>query len=386
MKIIQGAKTLTIELETRLKDKRHQAEFKRLLDTDLVDAIQYAKSFNGTKVRVGSIRETRSKIDSIQDSLAIKPKNSIARLYEGMFDAEANHKPLQIGLGDWIGVEIECFIPYRRARSIFDDCEIEIGEGITYCEPGEGCNECGDCDSDCDGHEDLCEGHDNGEPGESEWRQALCSYFESLKIKRVSVKEDGSIDADSGYFPAEITILFLRQNREPLRQLCDALAKLGAEVNRTCGMHVHLDQRGRTMAKVEHRAHALTLALPLLASMVPMSRRRNNYCKLSASLFTGSERYHAINCTAYKKYQTLEVRLHSATRDFDKISNWIDLLLLIQDSDLEDSTLNSVDDLCLAVNVPERLIQYIEARIARFSNENAKEQAGQDTQTAEVAA
>jgi hypothetical protein len=390
MKVSHGPKSLTIELETRFKDKRHRAEFKRLLDVDLVEAVQYAKSFNGVKVRIPSVRDERSKIDSVNDLLALKSTGSIVQLYHHMFDAEANHKPLNIGLGEWIGVEIECCIPYDKSHVLFERNGIHVGPDTTFCDPGEGCNECCD-DEDCES--DHCEGHEGEDSSDTAWRKALGEFFEAKKIKRVSVKDDGSIDAEDGCFGVEVTILFLKNNREPLKQLCNALSDLGAEVNRSCGMHVHLDQRGRTLQKVKARANALGLALPLLASMVPKSRRRNNYCKLAVSSLSGSERYYAINCTAFEKYKTIEVRLHSATRDFDKISNWIDLLLLIQDAetggtygDGEWNNISSLSDLAMAINVPERLIKYVEARISRFSNDDANEQAGQDTQTAEVAA
>ena len=139
-------------------------------------------------------------------------------------------------------------------------------------------------------------------------------------------KHDGSIRADEGY-GHEIAGLLVRREMEPrLWRLCQSMQKLGLRVNRSCGFHVHLDQRGETEAAVIKRATVMNAWLEALQEIVPASRRSNDYCRWGISR---SCRYRAVNVTAFTKYQTLEVRLHSGTVDYTKAIAWIRLLEML---------------------------------------------------------
>jgi hypothetical protein len=71
----------------------------------------------------------------------------------------------------------------------------------------------------------------------------------------------------------------------------------------------------------------MTAWLIALKEFVPESRRNNNdYCALS---FSETNRYRAVNFTAFRKFKTLEIRLHSGTVDYTKIIAWIRLLELL---------------------------------------------------------
>ena len=64
-----------------------------------------------------------------------------------------------------------------------------------------------------------------------------------------------------------------------------------------------------------------------LKEFVPESRRNNtDYAALS---FSETNRYRAVNFTAFRKYKTLEIRLHSGTVDYTKIIAWIRLCELL---------------------------------------------------------
>ena len=74
------------------------------------------------------------------------------------------------------------------------------------------------------------------------------------------------------------------------------------------------------------RAKIMDAWLHAMRELVPASRRANDFCKFGVS---EGHRYHAVNFTAFAKYQTLEVRLHSGTTDYTKVLAWIRLCELL---------------------------------------------------------
>ena len=109
-------------------------------------------------------------------------------------------------------------------------------------------------------------------------------------------------------------------------------------------------------------------SLPLLASMVPKSRRDNQYCKLDVNSPNSSSRYYAINLQSLNKFNTIEVRLHSGTTDFDKIIHWARLLNGIRLSQFK-GIISNVNDLTKLDNrVDETTLEYIQNRIDLFSD------------------
>lgn len=152
--------------------------------------------------------------------------------------------------------------------------------------------------------------------------------------KWVNIGTDGSIRTDRGQIGRELRVCIKKDElREVITPLMAALTKLGAKVNKSCGLHVHLDQRnslnpGESFDK-------LVRSLGLLYLVVPKSRRENSFCKknrrLDFSDAVHSERYKAINAAAYRRYKTLEVRLFGGTLNAGKIINWIEVLHAIAD-------------------------------------------------------
>jgi hypothetical protein len=153
-------------------------------------------------------------------------------------------------------------------------------------------------------------------------RKALC---DALPIW-AGVTGDGSIAPTEGN-AHEVRVLLVRRELEPrLFRLCKRLDALGLKVNRSCGLHVHLDQRGQTEQQVERRAKVMDAWLCALQELVPASRRENSYCRFGTSW---KDRYRAVNLCAFSAHRTLEVRLHSGTTDYTKILAWVRLLELL---------------------------------------------------------
>jgi hypothetical protein len=148
---------------------------------------------------------------------------------------------------------------------------------------------------------------------------------------------DGSVSPTSDtHYGGEVRLcLPMEKLRELLPQIVQKLRQVGAVVNRSCGMHVHLDYREGKDKAVE-AYQRLATAEALLLELVPTSRKGNNYCRDVryrdfAKAEAQGDRYHTINAMSYHKYHTIEVRLFGGTLNEVKIMNWIELLYAIAD-------------------------------------------------------
>lgn len=380
IKMKKENKRVTFELSANIKDKKHIYFLNQLLQKgQIADALAYINSFNAKKRanRIYQVSELKYtlKQNNKEDALAVKGSGFYLKQMMSIFDPDKSHKPTEMELGKWIGVEIECFIPYNKALKVFRMNGIDVDiDSDTYDCGGDYSDECS---------ENGCHGEHERDSNYSEnsFRKSLGELFREKKIRRVSIKDDGSIRADDDCFGVEFTCLITQKDRSSLIQLCDMLKLLGARVNKSCGMHVHLDQRDLVdqdsgyvnSPKLMKRGRNFKNVLNVLAMMVPHSRRTNSFCRLIMNRVKSGSRYAAINMAAFKRFQTIEIRLHSATTDFNKINNWIDLLILIQNSDRKNYSVDSFDEFCFELNVPEKLIEYMESRIAEFQSETAIE-------------
>ena len=171
-------------------------------------------------------------------------------------------------------------------------------------------------------------------------REALIYEFINHGIETgLDVKGDGSIDPPAGYRGHEIAIT--APEKDIVAKVCKILKKLKGGVNKTCGLHVHLDTRTRDKEAVYK---TLVDKLPTLSKMVAKHRLKNRYCILNSSISRSmineydeapdmyhysdmGGKYNAINgCT---EYDTVEVRLHEGTLDNKKINKWIKTLTKI---------------------------------------------------------
>lgn len=142
------------------------------------------------------------------------------------------------------------------------------------------------------------------------------------------VASDGSIRPPSGQNGHEIRVLLDRSIAEPrLFNLCKRFATLGLRVNKSCGLHVHLDARSMSFAEVMARAKVMDKWLHAMMELLPVSRRDNSYCKWGVAQH---DRYRAVNVYSYSTHKTIEVRCGSATLDYNKVLAWLRLVELIR--------------------------------------------------------
>ena len=199
------------------------------------------------------------------------------------------------------------------------------------------------------------------------------------------LKDDGSVEADDKY-GHELTILTTeRTYQADLKKICRVLnSECAADINASCGLHVHLDMRGR----VKERAYEnLVRAQDILFQMQPLSRRTNTFCKPSPRNFQytvdNRERYLAINPCAYRRHKTIEVRLHSGTTNAIKITNWVELLLKIVNKrkelafDLTDLKLFNKE-----IKVRNKIKRYMIERIRSFATRAVPTPIGDDNMNA----
>lgn len=207
-------------------------------------------------------------------------------------------------------------------------------------------------------------------------RENLAKALAKAKIPNgsINVTDDGSLRAPAGKYSCELRVLVRESTLEDIvTRICKVLNDNGGVVNNDCGLHVHLDCRTgiRRGAVTFDR---LNRALPLLAAMVPASRRRNEFCKLNSADDTiddfadEGDRYYAINGDALHRHGTIEVRLHTGTINATKIINWCRLLGLI--ADCENKSMGRKTKSLKAwkkyLKMPKDLTVYVAQRITLF--------------------
>lgn len=169
----------------------------------------------------------------------------------------------------------------------------------------------------------------------------------------------------------EINILAKENEvKQVTKQVLEILSNNYAYVNKTCGMHVHLDMRQRDARGAWDN---LMLAQGVMFKMQPKSRQKNTYCKrVTNTEFTLNRncRYYAINVLALRRFNTLEIRLHSATLELTKIVNWVNLLIGVVDAvDVERTFPRTAKGLGQLFKLPAELTEYIDNRIKKFGND-----------------
>jgi hypothetical protein len=256
--------------------------------------------------------------------------------------------------------ERECI---RRARYSGDERHWEYRDNCQDCEETEYIEDCqcGGIDDEtgqyvCNGDHIVCSGHCpghhcNGYDDHSDFDcqcECTCSNEHGHEIAVV----------------AKSTII-----ADVIRRVCRVLQAHNAEVNSTCGLHVHLDARGQD----EKRMFAnLVKSQRLLYSMVPKSRFDNTYCKPNDrgnTMGAYNGRYWGINPASYSEHKTIEVRLHSGSVNADKIVAWVQLLQKIAYAKRVPKV-NHLSDVTSHVKLADSLVAYIRERVAKFAAEH----------------
>lgn len=143
---------------------------------------------------------------------------------------------------------------------------------------------------------------------------ALCGRLISVEIEYYptgptpspsvtrEVKGDGSLNRGG----REITqIVWADNDRLPgLTRL-----RLPGRVDKTCGLHVHVDMRDLSEEQAMRVYERLVTLSRWFRRLVPPSRLRNRYCRWRANNTPNTDRYCAFNFHAYRRFKTIEFRM-----------------------------------------------------------------------------
>jgi hypothetical protein len=209
---------------------------------------------------------------------------------------------------------------------------------------------------------------------------ALENAFRESPFKNyLALGTDGSVTSNDEVKGSELRICVPHgQANECVEFVSKTLNKFGCKVDKSCGLHVHLDARNDSAKDMFDR---LLLQQKALFGLVPASRRNNQYCGYTSSKdWRGNCRYKAINSLAYSRYKTIEVRLHSGTIDSEKILNWAWLLSAIAYNTEKVSRSRTVETM---LEKHESRISYsmktfFLARAEKFANAGAVAGSGED--------
>lgn len=152
-------------------------------------------------------------------------------------------------------------------------------------------------------------------------------------------------------------ILYEDEGLDELAKVYETLSDLGADVDRSCGTHVHFDISDFTVQDCKNFLNLYYNYQGVINYLVPPSRRRNVYCNplRHGDLVTINQdrissisdiadvfytRYNKVNLQSYIKYGTIEIRQHSGTLEYDKMEAWIILMYQLLDIAKNEENIN----------------------------------------------
>ena len=214
------------------------------------------------------------------------------------------------------------------------------------------------------------------------------AIIRTLKAKRVKAIATGYNHTDyedtyklgsdcsiQGFESCEVVSPILH-NLNSLKKVCNVINEAGAQVNKSCGLHVHFGAKDFTVAQWVRIIRNYAALESIIDSFMPMSRRgnENRYCKSiqrAASYLEAnpacdmydireafcSDRYHKVNVMSYSSHKTIEFRQHSGTTDFNKIENWINFLRGLLEYSINNETIisaSSIDEIPFLTDAQKR--------------------------------
>jgi hypothetical protein len=191
----------------------------------------------------------------------------------------------------------------------------------------------------------------------------------------ITVKSDASIVTTKAHMHAvEIAIIAAENEfKQVINKVID-LIKDFSKINKSCGLHVHLDARNRN---IKHLYKSLYESQNLLYSICDRERVNNNYCKMTnfyeeyGGYSYGGDRYQGINRGAFSKFKTLEVRIMNGSLNKTLLNNYIHLLIKIASKTQfytdKAFILNSFDSAVITYNITSNLANYLRKRIKKYN-------------------
>lgn len=205
-------------------------------------------------------------------------------------------------------------------------------------------------------------------------KRSIIETLKGKKVKAISTGYDHTDYADTyklgydcsidGSNSCEVVSPILH-NLASLKKVCQVINEAGAQVNRSCGLHVHFGAKDFTLAQWVRIIRNYAALEEVIDSFMPRSRRGNSntYCKSIKqaaerldSVHTmhdlyrafNCDRYHKVNVEAFRSHKTIEFRHHSGTTEFTKIEAWINFLRALIEYSINNETIvsaSSIDEI-----------------------------------------
>lgn len=167
------------------------------------------------------------------------------------------------------------------------------------------------------------------------------------------------------------------------RKACKALRISNAQVNKSCGVHIHLDANDYSIENFITLIKNQYLIENQIDKIMPESRRQNQntYCKgfqqfSKRELFEKldrmntvqeisnyfASRYFKLNLQSFQRHGTVEFRQHGASTNFLKIKNWIFICARLVEFSKQNILLTDINQI-----LDENLQEFFEDRELDFA-------------------
>lgn len=176
------------------------------------------------------------------------------------------------------------------------------------------------------------------------------------------IKTDGSVrEAGRDGYEIASPAMYMDEDGEceEMKKVCDAIVSVNPKVDKACGLHVHVNCRDFTWRELQKLIALWVRYEPFFFEMLPRSRRSNTYCRpmrtaewgaartqsehwptVAEALRTDNEtqfssyqrslgKYCSLNVSSFVYHGRVEFRLHSGTVSYEKIRNWVKMLLAL---------------------------------------------------------
>ncbi|MCT4079294.1 amidoligase family protein [Elizabethkingia anophelis] len=163
-----------------------------------------------------------------------------------------------------------------------------------------------------------------------------------------------------------------------LRKACKSLRQANAKVNRTCGVHIHLDANDYSIENFKTLLKNQYFVEQQIDKIMPTSRRANSnrYCQGFRSEYQTNffqkidacqtinqmtnlfrTRYFKLNIQSFQRHGTVEFRQHGGSTNYLKIKNWIFICARLVEFSKQNIIITDINQI-----LDENLQEYIEDR------------------------
>ncbi|HDM75061.1 MAG TPA: hypothetical protein ENG51_01155 [Deltaproteobacteria bacterium] len=198
--------------------------------------------------------------------------------------------------------------------------------------------------------------------------------------------------------------LFGVEGFKKIRTLCQVVRQNGGNVNRSCGLHIHVDTWRWSVHEVKELVRIWSkIETEVIWYLVPPSRRSNSYCKqlsgssleqkilrmhrissLASSCFRRCDRYYSLNLMAFRRHGTVEFRIWSGSFNADKVISQIVFCLMLcnavrkgvkaeQVKPTFEGVMDAIGMNDKGIPIVRRARQYLKGRYEHFRNEAGQE-------------